>query len=355
SWAVQGGTSRGRAGLVTTAMLAFTVLAQLAVPALERRFGVARVLAGGMIALGAPAPFYLLSHDLGWLCVISAVRGTGFAVLTVLGSTLTTRVAPAGRIGEAVGVYGLAIAGPSLVGVPAGAALTLAGHFAWVAVPAAAPVLALMVIPLVGRAGADPYRHKHHGTSTGQAARAALGPSMVLLVVTLAGGGMITFLPIERPHGALAGIALLVFGITGALTRWRAGVQVDRSGASGARTLLSAALGCAAVGLAAVAVLLHARATVGVVALVVAAGTFGVGFGAVQNITLLLAFGRAGRAHTSTASALWNASFDTGTGLGAFGVGAVSVGVGLSWTYAGCALLILATVPVALLSSSRTI
>ena len=46
--------------------------------------------------------------------------------------------------------------------------------------------------------------------------RAALAPSLVLFVVTLAGGGLVTFLPIERPDGVLATVALLLFGVTGA-------------------------------------------------------------------------------------------------------------------------------------------
>ena len=64
-------------------------------------------------------------------------------------------VAPASRHGEAVGIYGLSIALPNLVGVPAGVALTQAGHFSAVALLAACPVLA---VPFALRLGGRPDR-----------------------------------------------------------------------------------------------------------------------------------------------------------------------------------------------------
>ena len=48
------------------------------------------------------------------------------------------------------------------------------------------------------------------------------------------------------------------------------------------------------------------------------------GYGSVQNLTLVAALGRAGLARASTASATWNASFDTGTAIGAWAVGAIA-------------------------------
>jgi predicted MPP superfamily phosphohydrolase len=46
----------------------------------------------------------------------------------VLGALLAAAVAPPERRGEAIGLYGLAIAVPNLIAVPAGVALVLAGH-----------------------------------------------------------------------------------------------------------------------------------------------------------------------------------------------------------------------------------
>ena len=338
AYAVAGGAAADTAGVVTAVLLLVTVAVQSAVPALTARYGVGPVLAAGLVALGAPAPLYAVDDGLLWLSAVSAVRGAGFAVLTVLGATLAARVAPAGRRGEAIGIYGLAIAVPNLVAVPAGVALVLDGHVGWLAWLAAAPVLALPLVPAVvrrARGGAP------GGTSSSRAAvRAALAPSAVLLVVTLAGGGLVTFLPIERPDGVLATAALLLFGVTGALTRWGAGLLADRAGT---RLLLPLALLVAAAGLAAVALGLGAGAGW----VLAGAALFGAGYGAVQNLTLLAAFARAGERGATAASAMWNASFDAGTAIGALTLGLVAAGVGLSWTYVLVAGVLLLTLPLA--------
>ena len=122
-WAVHRGASPTAAGLVTTVMLGVTVVVQFLVPAVERRLGTGRTLAIGVFALGAPSPMYLVSKDLAPMLVVSAVRGVGFGVLTVLGASLTAVLAPPGRHGEAVGLYGLAIAAPNLLVVPGAVAL----------------------------------------------------------------------------------------------------------------------------------------------------------------------------------------------------------------------------------------
>ena len=338
AYAVAGGAATDIAGLVTAVFLAATVAGQSAVPALTARFGPGPVLAVGLVALGAPSPLYAVDDGLLWLSAVSAVRGLGFAVLTVLGATLAARVAPPERRGESIGLYGLAIAVPNLAFVPAGVALVLGGHAAWMAWLAAAPVLALPLVPGVVRGvRAEPRT----GTSSSRAAvLAALTPSAVLLVVTLAGGGLVTFLPIERPDGVLATATLLVFGLTAALGRWRAGVLADRAGT---RLLLPLALLLSAGGMAVVALGLSAGAGW----VLAGAAVFGAGYGAVQNLTLVIAFARAGEGGATTASAVWNASFDAGTAVGALVLGLVAAGIGLPWTYVLVAGVLLLTLPLA--------
>jgi predicted MFS family arabinose efflux permease len=283
-----------------------TIAVQSVVPALTARCGAGPVLIAGLLALGAPSPLYLLSDGLGWLCWISAIRGAGFGVLTVLGSVLAVQAAPPSRRGEAVGLYGLAIAVPNLVAVPAGVALVLHGQIAWLSWLAACPLLGLPLVPGLVRAaapaGAAEAADRVPGSGR-RAARAALAPSVVLLVVTLAGGGVVTFLPIERPDGVLATAALLLFGVTGALSRWRAGMLADRTGS---RLSLPASRVVCAAGLVAVAAGLHAADA----AVLAGATVLGIGYGSAQNLTLLAAFSRAGASGATAASAMWNASFD---------------------------------------------
>ena len=345
TYAVLGGTSAATAGLVTAVFLLVTIAVQGTVPALSGRFGQMPVLAAGLLAIGLPSPLYVLDDGLPWLCLLSAVRGAGFAVLTVLGSTLAAQVAPRERRGESIGIYGLAIAVPNLVAVPAGVALVLADSVAWLSWLAASPVLGLVFVPVLGRAVAGHPAATASGAGR-TAALAALLPSVVLFAVTLAGGGVVTYLPIERPEGATATVALLLFGVTAALGRWRAGLLADRLGGRG---LLIAAVGVGVAGM-----LLLAAGLVGPTAvLLVGAAVFGASFGAVQNLTLLVAFARAGEGGTSSASAVWNASFDAGTAAGAALLGLLAAGVGLPWTFVLAAALLVAVAPAAVLSSRR--
>jgi predicted MFS family arabinose efflux permease len=215
----------------------------------------------------------------------------------------------------------------------------LDGHVGWLSWLAASPVLGLVLVPLLVRSVAPEAGPGPVGTRRA-AVRAALAPSAVLFAVTMAGGGLVTFLPIERPDGVLTTVALLVFGLTGAVTRWRSGALADRLGGAG---LLPLALAVAAAGLVLAAVGLHT----GAAWIVLGAGVFGAGYGAVQNLTLLAAFARAGEGGTTTASAMWNASFDAGTAVGALALGFLAAGIGLDWTYVVVAALLAAVVPLA--------
>src|SRR5690606_20945228 len=72
-------------------------------------------LASALLSLGAPAILQATSSDLSVILLSSAVRGIGFGILTVGGATAIALLVPAARRGAAVGIYGLAVAGPQLV------------------------------------------------------------------------------------------------------------------------------------------------------------------------------------------------------------------------------------------------
>jgi predicted MFS family arabinose efflux permease len=347
-WAVHGGASPSAAGLVTTVMLGVTVLVQFLVPALERRIGTGRTLAIGVFALGAPSPLYLLSTDLTPMLAVSAVRGIGFGVLTVLGAALTAVLAPPGRHGEAVGLYGLAIAVPNLLVTPGAVALAQNVAFWPVVVLATCPVLA---VPLALMIGAEHQPAVAHDKAVDRrAARAAVLPSVVLLAITLAGGGVTTYLPIERPDGYLATLALLLFAWMAALGRWRVGRLADRSGTG---LLLPGTVVLGVVGLLALAAGLWRGSDV---LLLAGAAVFGTSYGAVQNLTLVAAFARARGHGVSAVSAVWNAAFDTGTGIGAVVVGALAAtGLGVPMALGACAGLIAGCLPLAVLATHRPV
>jgi predicted MFS family arabinose efflux permease len=343
AYVAETGAGLVEAGSATTVFLVVTVLVQGAVPVLVRRWGLGPVLAVGLVALGLPAPLYLAGDDVRWLIAVSAVRGIGFAVVTVLGSSIAAQAVPPERRGESIGIFGLGSAGSTLVAVPGGTALTLAGHFDWVAVLAAAPLLALVFVPGLVRALGPPPADATPGGSRA-AVWAAVGPAVVLLVVTLAGGGLMTFLPIERPDGSLAAVVLLLFGLGAAVCRWQAGVLVDRMGA---RVLLPAALASGVAGMLLVALGLLGHDAAGAAAVLVGGLLLGVAYGAVQNLTLVIALARAAEGQTTTVSAVWNASYDSGTAIGALVVGLVGAEVGLPLTYVFVAVALALALPLA--------
>lgn len=356
AWASRAGVSPGAAGSITTVMLACTIAVQLSIPFLTSRFGLAPVIVVGLLTLGVPAPLYLVRSDLWWLLLVSAVRGCGFGIVTVLAPLLAARVAPAGRQGAAIGLYGLAIAIPNLIAVPGAVALTAAGHFGVAAVLAAAPVLALpLVRPLAAAASTEPRSAAPKappGNGPGNGTRTALlsiAPVvLVLLVVTLAGGGVLTYLPIERPAGSLATIGLLLFGGTGAVARWQAGWMSDRFGS---RILLPMSVLFAIVGMAGAAVGLLSGSAV---LILLGCAVLGVGYGGVQGLSLMVAFTLAGTGHQTTASAAWNSAFDAGTALGAVLIGALAAtGLGTGWSFVVSAVLIAVLLPTSISVSRR--
>ncbi len=344
-WAVAGGASEGAAGLVTAVMLISTVATQIIVPAFVRRFGLATTLSIGLIALGGASPFYLISDDLWWLLVVSAIRGIGFAVITVLMPLAATSMVPKRQRGEVIGIYGLAIAVPNLLGVPIGVGLTTAGQFHWVAILGAAPLVALVMVsafaqvkPHEAELSPSPATAENSGLF-----KAIIGATLILFTVTLAGGGVFTFLPIVSGNGVIATAGLLIFGLTSAICRWISGVLSDRMGT---RILLPSSLIAAGGGMALLALGLGQDSAV---LILLGALVMGGGYGAVQNLTLLVAFERAGPARQANASATWNAAFDGGTAVGALAIGLVaSAGAGFPWTFVGCAVLIVAMLPLAL-------
>jgi predicted MFS family arabinose efflux permease len=132
--------------------------------------------------------------------------------------------------------------------------------------------------------------------------------------------------------------------VTAAVCRWRAGLLADRLAG---RWLLAVTVGVGVAGM----VLLAGGLVGSTAVLLLGAAVVGASYGAVQNLTLLAAFARAGEGGTTSASAMWNASFDAGTAAGAALLGFLAAGVGLPWTFVLCAALLAAVLPLAVLST----
>ncbi|WP_163544856.1 MFS transporter [Occultella kanbiaonis] len=327
AWAAQQGHADTVVGTVTGVMLGVTVLVQLGSARLMRRYSTRTLLIVGCLLLGLPSPLYLLGTDLWALYAISAVRGVGFALVTVVGALAIPRAAPAHRRGEAIGIFGLAAAVPMMLGIAGGAALTLGGSFPVVATLGFVPVVALVAAHPVSR---TPLGGPGNGSgSWRRVLLPLLIPAAVLLTVTAAGGGLVTILPLQLPAGATAGTALLLYGAVGMVARWRIGHLTDRIGHRALYPLLLV------VGVAGLILTAHGLAGGTVATLMVGAALFGLTYGGMQTVLLDLSYRAVPEQDAPTASAVWNAAFDGGTAAGASVLGFVA---GSAWSGDGALL-----------------
>lgn len=351
-WVVQGGGGHGAAGATTGVTMGTTVAAQLCMDWVLRRFSRRGVLGVGALLLGVPAFGYALSSSAPWVLGLSAVRGAGFGMITVAGSALVAELVPAPARGRAVGWYGVAVGLPQVVCLPLG--VFVAQNYGFTPVFLATGALGVLAVPLV--AAMPSGRRTTGGRAVHGPKRTAVerigplaGPWAMMLVSACALGGVTTFLPLALDNPRAAPTALFALSAMVIAGRWTAGVVSDRSGSG---RLLVPSLLCCAVGMAGFALATGIKADVATVA-VAAAVAYGVGFGALQNETLVVMFRRAGTTSHGTASMAWNMALDAGTGIGAVGVGLGSQSLDVSWAFAAIALLIAVVLPIAWAAARR--
>ena len=342
-WVASGGAGPALAGSVTGVFMAATVLTQLGVPALLRVVGHRAALIGAAVALGAPAALLALTPS-AWLAMpVAVLRGAGFGVLTVTGAALVSDLVPPRVRGRATGIDGLAIGTPQLV-------LLTGGVWAWarlgpvpvLLVGALLPLLAIPAMAVLPRRVASPVSEPEPEPESesdgpvpvGRPAflAAAVAPWLVMLVCAASAGGVITVLPLAQPAG-VAAAALFALTAAQLVGRSVSGELGDRLGMTGRVTAPALVVAAAGAGVVAWGLVDAGTATV-----LAGAGLVGLGFGAVQNDTLVTLFARAGPGRSGPASSVWNTAYDAGTGLGATALAAVLGAAGAPWAFVVAAL-----------------
>jgi predicted MFS family arabinose efflux permease len=215
------------AGLATTAFMITTVITQVFVPTLMARFAPGPLFAASLLLLGLPAVAYLLDLPAGLFLAITAIRGIGFGLLTIVSVSLAAHYADPARQGAAQGFLGLVT---SLSGVATpGIGLWLLDNTA-----RAIPLTLGVIIPLIGlvflgpilRASPRPISRRHD-RSAGPRTPVSLWlflPVFVFLPSAIVYGALYTFLPLES---AVAPIALIAVGVGYVLGRSTGGRLVD--------------------------------------------------------------------------------------------------------------------------------
>ena len=338
-WVIRGGSDDLGAGLVTGVMMACTVLAQLSMRRVLAGLGWRWTLVLGAGLLGLPALGHLATDRLWPVIALAAVRGFGFGIVTVCGATAVAFFVGPGRRGRALGALGLAIAAPQFILVPIAPWLAERAGFGLVFVLAVLPALAIPLAWPIARAVGDRDRAPADDSGHGLGARlwrVLAGPIAALVVITAAGGAILTFTSHILASPVLGFGGLLAFTGAAAVSRWGAGGVADRFGATAAIAplLFTGALGLAAIALRAGSV--HDSA--GRVQVIAGLLVVGVAYGGLQNLTLTQAFAIAGEPARQSVSIAWNLSFDAGTGLGAFVVGAIATATSYSVAFAVLAL-----------------
>jgi MFS family permease len=358
-WVVKGGGGSSGAGAVNGVLMLFTVLTQPFVPRALRRVGWGAVMVAGLLLMGLPSVLHLLTDDLVPTLGLSAVRGLGFGILTVTGSAAVAELVDAPRRGAAIGAYGLAVAVPQLALLPLSPWVATEVGFGVVFVAGALPLLGCAPALALGRqlragpASADREKStpqpdtqldRRPGWQLASTLRVLLRPMTLLLVVTLAGGALMTFLPQVTDVAWVTTTGLFLLTATAALSRWRVGGLADRHGPQPflwPLTLLAAA------SMLVVAFAVHLDAGPAGLLLVAAMAVLGVSYGGLQNLTLLVSFQSVDRRDYGVASAAWNIGFDAGTGLGAVLVGAIAAGSSFPVAFLVTAALLLLSLPLA--------
>ena len=339
-----GGGSAG-AGLATAVFMLSTVLTQIQMPRILGRYGYRRTLAAGLLFLGVPALFYAYAQTLVPILAVTLLRGVGFGIITVVFAALVVELAPPGRRGEALALIGIAITLPNIFCNALG--LWLVGQFGYGIVfllGGLAPLLGLVMVIGI-RAAASAEEGGGAGFFAGLGRAPLLRIFLLFAATTMAGGVVLTFLPLAVPGPGVfsAASALLIVGVTSTASRWWAGRFGDRSDP---RLLLAPGLLACAAGMVCL--------PLGGVILLAGAVLFGTGFGLLQNATLILMMERVSKSEYGLGSTLWNAAFDTGTGIGAFSFGFVISAIGFSWSFFICSALVASALLLVILDYSST-
>ena len=226
-WAIaQEGGSDTVAGSVTAVFMFTTVLTQIAMPALLRRFGHRATLVAGCLFLGPPSLLFLVSMEPAAALGISAIRGIGFGMITVASAALVGELAPARLLGRATGMLGIAIAASQMIGLPTGLALaerfSTTPVFVLGAVLSSAGLIAAARLPrLEARTGPRPARMPFV---------LLLLPTVAVGAGAIAYGGLTSLLAIAVADLPVAAALAVLSGST-LVGRFGAGAVADRIGA----------------------------------------------------------------------------------------------------------------------------
>ena len=264
------------------------------------------VVAVGALLAAAGGALYFVPAGLPGLIVARLVLGAGEGSVFTAGATWVVDLAPPGRRGRVIGLYGLGVWGGLSLGPLIGSALFDAWHFnavwAFCVISPAIGVLIALTIP-------DPWRPGDRVPSRQLIARESVRPGLALALATVGYAAMASFivLDLNSKHVGHGATAFAAFATTVVVTRLLGGDLPDRIG--------PVRCAAAAAGVSAIGLTLIALADSLAVALAGAVG-MGIAFALIYPSLSLVVVNSVPDARRGAALGTFTAFFDIGFAVG---------------------------------------
>lgn len=279
------------------------------------------MMVGSVIFILGPL-FYILARSIPSLFLARMFHGAGIAAFTTAYSTLAADLVPPPRRGEALGLAGTAPYLSIIFAPPLGGALLpRLGFFPLFLISAVVAALSLLVSIPIREAARRVNPQKAAGFLGTLRERYVWVPSLLTVVVGLAYGSLLTFLPLFGIERGIANVGLFftAYGLMTITMRMPLGRLSDRVGRMRVIVPAMLLLSLALAGL---------KVAGGMELLIVAAILYGLGDSGAGAATVALVVDEAPLEVRGTAIGVLYASFDLGAGLGGVVMGTVAGMVG---------------------------
>jgi len=322
----QQGISESQVGLVIGIFTLAAVAVRTLVGGLLDRYGRRIFMIAGLFLFAIAMCLYNWVSGLALLLLLRIFHGLSWAASTTAIGTSITDIIPAGRRGEGMGWYGLAMTISMGIGPIMGVWIVQDYSFQTMFFLAALLTVAAL---LLAAATKVPFTPNRQAGKIEFFDRSVLSISVAIFFLTITYGGITTYLPLFTESIRVnAGTFFLVYAITLTVTRPLAGRLSDRYGE---RVVTVPAL------IAMIAALLVLSFSNGWFGVMLTAILYGIGFGAAQPIMQAVALRLAPAHKQGVANASFFTAFDLGIGLGALLLGPVSQYFGYTVLFIVCA------------------
>lgn len=323
-YARQVGVSDGAIGLIIGCFAFSSMLVKPWAGWASDRFGRKPLLLAGAIIFLAASLAYGVSASAPALLGVRLLHGAGMGLFPTSASAVVADLAPPERRGEYLGFFGAAANIALALGPITGMVVVeRLGFGALFAGGALAAVVALAVSATVPETLREPRRIPLRLQAT--LSRAALFPSLIVLLLMITYGVQMSFLPLFAHEQAInSGLFFLVFALVVAAVRGHAGRVSDRLGR----------VPVAATGLAlAAGALVMLALTRNVAGLAAAGALYGLGFGSAQPALMAWCVDRVGPQDRGRAMGTYYTALELGIAGGAMSSGLAIGAIGFAGTF----------------------